>query len=74
MTEYLPTTREAWERDFPGLQTRYLAWCNAMRRLPSKPDMIEFMCWINQRRAAYLKERQDMGDDSMIVVFGPGIL
>ena len=47
--DMLPTTRAEWQRAFPAYQTRYLAWCNAKRRVPSAYDGPDFMRWISMR-------------------------
>ena len=47
--------RDAMERDWPGLQTRYLAWCYATGRTPSDRSGISlpFTLWINGLAARY---------------------
>ena len=56
--EPLPIGREAWERRWPGLNSRYLAWCNALHRSPIQFDDIggaAFTSWIGRKSAEFRK-------------------
>jgi hypothetical protein len=46
------TIRADWETAWPDRQTRYLAWCNAMRRSPLSYSP-EYIAWINAKSAEF---------------------
>ncbi len=57
----LPTTREEWEERYPGKNTRWLAWCNAMRKNPETAggaeDNADFMGWTGRHAVDFRKAR-----------------